>query len=73
MGRLSSRLAHDEAVGVGADTYTGDLSYDDTDLHERLRRAGRHSAFRLHAYRTQKMATLSVAGLAHHARVSARL
>ncbi len=30
------------------------MAYDDTDLHERLWQAGKHSAFRLHAYRTQK-------------------
>lgn len=47
-------LEHDEAIGVAADTYTGDMAYDDTDLHYRLERAGKHSALRLHAYRTQK-------------------
>jgi transposase, IS5 family len=47
-------LAHDEALGVAADTYTGDMAYDDTDLHFRLEQAGKHSALRLHAYRTQK-------------------
>lgn len=47
-------LAHDEQDGVDADTYTGDRAYDDTDLHERLWQAGKSSAFRLHAYRTQK-------------------
>jgi IS5 family transposase len=52
--QFPSLLEHDEAVGVQADTYTGDMAYDDTDLHERLWQAGKHSAFRLHAYRTQK-------------------
>ena len=47
-------LEHDEAVGVAADTYTGDMAYDDTDLHFRLEQAGKHSALRLHAYRTHK-------------------
>jgi transposase, IS5 family len=47
-------LEHDEALGVAADTYTGDMAYDDTDLHFRLEQAGKHSALRLHAYRTQK-------------------
>ena len=47
-------LAHDEAMGVAADTYTGDMAYDDTDLHYRLEQLGKHSALRLHAYRTQK-------------------
>jgi len=47
-------LEHDEQVGVDAATYTGDMAYDDTDLHERLWQAGKHSALRLHAYRTHK-------------------
>lgn len=47
-------LAHDEQVGVDADTYTGDKAYDDTDLHERLWQVGKHSSLRLHAYRTLK-------------------
>ena len=47
-------LAHDEALGVNADTYSGDRAYDDTDLHERLRQKGKHSALRLHDYRTNK-------------------
>ena len=47
-------LEHDMALGVEADTYAGDKAYDDTDLHYRLERAGKHSALRLHAYRTQK-------------------
>ena len=47
-------LAHDEQLGVNAQVYTGDMAYDDTDLHERLWQVDKHSAFRLHAYRTQK-------------------
>ncbi len=47
-------LHHDDQFGVGDSVYTADMAYDDTDLHERLRQAGKHSAFRLHAYRTQK-------------------
>lgn len=47
-------FAHDEKTGVNASTYTGDMAYDDSDLHERVWQAGKHSAFRLHAYRTQK-------------------
>jgi IS5 family transposase len=47
-------LAHDEAQGVGATIYTGDQAYDDTDLHARVWELGKFSAFRLHAYRTQK-------------------
>lgn len=47
-------LAHDEAQGVEATIYTGDQAYDDTDLHARLWELGKFSAFRLHAYRTQK-------------------
>ncbi len=47
-------LAHDEPVGVHASIYTGDMAYDDTDLHERVWQAEKQSAFRLHAYRTQK-------------------
>lgn len=47
-------LAHDEELGVASDTYTGDMAYDDTELHYLLERAGKHSALRLHAYRTQK-------------------
>jgi IS5 family transposase len=52
--QFPSLLAHDEQVGVAAEIYTGDMAYDDTDLHERLWQADKHSAFRLHAYRTQK-------------------
>lgn len=47
-------LEHDQASHVEAETYTGDMGYDDGDLHYRLARAGKHSALRLHAYRTQK-------------------
>ena len=52
--RFPELLAHDEQVGVNAQVYTGDRAYDDTDLHERLWQAKKHSALRLHAYRTQK-------------------
>lgn len=52
--QFPSLLAHDHAVGVKAQIYTGDRAYDDTDLHERLWQADKHSAFRLHAYRTQQ-------------------
>ena len=47
-------LAHDEVQGVKVDTYTGDRAYDDTDLHYRLWQKGKHSALRLHDYRTHK-------------------
>ncbi len=47
-------LEHDEQLGVKASIYTGDMAYDDSDLHERLWQVGKDSAFRLHAYRTQK-------------------
>ncbi len=47
-------LEHDEQLGVNASTYTGDRAYDDTDLHERLGQAGKHSALRLQTYRTNK-------------------
>lgn len=47
-------LAHDEAVAVPGLIYTGDRAYDDTDLHARLWDQGKFSAFRLHAYRTNK-------------------
>ncbi len=47
-------LEHDEQVGVDARVYAGDMAYDDTDLHERVWQAGKHSALRLHAYRTAK-------------------
>jgi len=50
-------LEHDEAVGVKADTYAGDRAYDDTDLHYRLWEKGKHSALRLHDYRTNKKDT----------------
>ena len=46
-------LAHDEEVGVGAEIYTGDRAYDDSDLHYRLWAAGKHSALRLNGYRTR--------------------
>jgi IS5 family transposase len=35
-------LAHDEAIEVKADTYSGDKGYDDTDLHYRLWEKGKH-------------------------------
>jgi IS5 family transposase len=47
-------LAHDEQVGVDAQTYSGDRAYDDTDLHYRLWDQGKCSALRLHDYRTRK-------------------
>lgn len=47
-------LEHDAQVGVNASIYTGDMAYDDTDLHERLWQAGKDSALRLHSYRTAK-------------------
>jgi IS5 family transposase len=47
-------LQHDDQLGVNASTYTADMAYDDSDLHARLRQANKHSALRLHAYRTQK-------------------
>ena len=37
-----------------ATTYAGDKAYDDGDLHELLWDLKKHSALRLHAYRTQK-------------------
>ena len=46
-------LAHDEEIGVSADTYSGDRAYDDTDLHYRLWAAGKHTALQLNAYRTR--------------------
>ncbi len=52
--QFPSLLEHDDQVGVHASIYTGDMAYDDTDLHERLWQADKHSALRLHAYRTQK-------------------
>ncbi len=47
-------LAHDEAEGVKADTYSGDKAYDDTDLHYRLSEKGKHSALRLKDTRLSK-------------------
>ncbi len=47
-------LAHDEAVGVNADTYSGDKAYDDSDLHYRLSEKGKHSALRLKDTRLSK-------------------
>jgi IS5 family transposase len=47
-------LEYDEANGVAADAYAADMGYDDGDLHFRLAQAGKPSALRLHAYRTQK-------------------
>lgn len=52
--QFAGLLEHDEQIGVAAETYTGDMAYDDTDLHERLWQANQHSALRLHAYRTHK-------------------
>lgn len=45
-------LEHDEQLGVGAETYTGDKAYDDSDQHYRLWHKGKHSALRLNDYRT---------------------
>ncbi len=45
-------LAHDEQLGVGAETYAGDKAYDDSDLHYRLWHSGKHSALHLNDYRT---------------------
>ena len=45
-------LAHDEEVGVEAETYAGDKAYDDTDQHYRLWQQDKHSALRLNDYRT---------------------
>jgi len=50
--QFAELLAHDEELGVGAKTYTGDRAYDDTDLHCQLWESGKHSALRLNAYRT---------------------
>ena len=47
-------LAHDESLGVKADTYSADRAYDDSDLHYRLWEKGKHSALRLKSYRTRK-------------------
>ena len=47
-------LAHDEALGVNAQIYTGDRAYDDTDLHYRLWEANKFSAFSLNDHRTNK-------------------
>ncbi len=52
--QFPSLLAHDQAIGVPGLIYTGDQAYDDTDLHVRLWEQDKFSAFRLHAYRTQK-------------------
>jgi len=47
-------LAHDEEVGVGAEIYSGDRAYDDSDLHWRLWERGKASALALKVYRTRK-------------------
>ena len=47
-------LAHDEALGVNAQIYTGDRAYDDTDLHYRLWESDKFSAFSLNDHRTNK-------------------
>jgi IS5 family transposase len=51
--QFADLLAHDEQVGVAAEVYAGDKAYDDTDLHYRLREAGKHTALRLNDYRTR--------------------
>ena len=47
-------LAHDEQLGVGAQIYTGDKAYDDTELHYALWASEKYSALRLNDYRTRK-------------------
>ena len=52
--QMPDLLAHDEALGVPGETYAGDRAYDDGELHALLRSKGKHSALRLHGYRTEK-------------------
>ena len=52
--QFASLLRHDEQVQVGAQVYTGDRAYDDSDAHWRLWAAGKVSALRLNEYRTHK-------------------
>lgn len=50
--QMPQLLAHDVAVGVRADIYTGDKAFDDTELHYLLWALGKHSALTLNDYRT---------------------
>jgi IS5 family transposase len=52
--QMAGLVQHDAELGVPAKTYAGDKAYDDGDLHELLWDLKKHSALRLHAYRTQK-------------------
>jgi len=47
-------VQHDAALHIPAHTYGGDKAYDDGDLHELLWDLKKHSALRLHTYRTAK-------------------
>ena len=51
--QFTKLLRHDELLGVGADIYSADKAYDDTDLHYQLWKMGKHSALRLNDYRTR--------------------
>jgi IS5 family transposase len=52
--QFASLLSHDEQVQVGAQIYTGDRAYDESDAHCRLWATGKVSALRLNDYRTHK-------------------
>jgi transposase, IS5 family len=52
--QMAGLVQHDGDLGVPAQTYAGDKAYDDGELHELLWDLKKHSALRLHAYRTQK-------------------
>lgn len=52
--QMADLVQHDSDLGVPATTYAGDKAYDDGDLHDLLWELKKHSALRLHAYRTQK-------------------
>jgi len=52
--QMPDLVRHDAALGVPAQTYAGDKAYDDGDLHDLLWDLKKHSALKLHTYRTNK-------------------
>ncbi len=52
--QMPDLVKHDTKLGIPAETYAADRIYDDGDLHELLKDLGKHSALKLHDYRTNK-------------------
>jgi IS5 family transposase len=52
--QMPDLVKHDTKLGIPAETYAADRIYDTGDLHELLKDLGKHSALKLHDYRTEK-------------------